>query len=298
MYLTMSKKLIVTTVLFLTIFFQIAIAAQTFSAKDFVQIKTQAQLANDTYIVTDDMASLLKQQGQTLLHQSTIAGSQVSYFLTKIDDVQTIAIRGTANVENVMLDLDVALQLDTKLNILLHKGFSSGAYAVYQDVKPHLLADKPIHITGHSLGGAISVVLAMYLTQDGYQVPQVITFGQPKVTNVAGSNKFKDLPLIRVVTPQDIVPLVPPLSPLQIKDMDIYWHMGEEVILIEEQQYSLTNGLKSMLRATKFTSSIPSEKNLIAHNMGTYLRLIDQLAESAEEVPYKTEISVFGFSLD
>jgi len=275
-----------------------SLCQSAFAAQDFVQIKNQAQLANDTYLITDNLTNILKQQGQTLVHQNTIAGSQVSYFLSTKGNMQTIAIRGTANVENVMLDLDVELQQDIKLNILLHKGFSSGAAAIYQDVKPHLIAEQPIHITGHSLGGAISVVLAMYLKQDNYLVPQIITFGQPKVTNVAGAKQYADLPLIRIVTPKDIVPLVPPLSPLQIKNMDIYWHIGEEVILMANQKYAQTNGLKSMLRATKFTSAIPSEQNLIAHNMGTYLDLIDLLIKSAEEVPYKTELNMFGFSLD
>jgi hypothetical protein len=32
--------------------------------------------------------------------------------------------------------------------------------------------------------------------------------------------------------------------------------------------------------------------------MGTYLGLIDQLIISAEQVPYKTQINLFGFSLD
>ena len=269
-----------------------------FAAPDFAEIKAQAKLSDDTYLVADTLAARLQKQGETLVHQQTLPLSQVSYFLSDNNGVQTIAIRGTANVENAILDLNVSLLPDPQLDIMLHQGFASAARAVYADVKPYLVADKPIHTTGHSLGGAIAVILAMYIKQDGYSLTQVVTFGQPKVTNVTGAAKFADLRLIRVVTLQDIVPLVPPLSPLQIKELDIYWHMGEEVILMENNEFAQTSGLKSMLRATKFTSAIPSEKNLNAHSMATYSHLIDQLQEKPKEVPYKMEINLFGFSFE
>ena len=269
-----------------------------FAEQDFNAIKSQAQLSDDTYLETDTLESRLQIQGPQLMHQSLISDSQVSYFLSTAKDVQTIAVRGTANLQNAMIDLTVSLQADPVLDIKLHQGFASAARAIYADMKPYLNKDQAIHITGHSLGGAIAVILGMYLQTDGYAVTQIITFGQPKVTNVTGAKKFDDLPLIRVVTLHDIVPLVPPISPLQIKNLDIFWHMGTEVILMGDKQYAETSGVKSALRATKFTTSIPSEKNLNAHKMTSYLARINDLLESPIEVPYKTDINLFGFSFD
>jgi len=292
----MLKSLTLLLSLALLSLFQFAFATQ-----DFAFIKEQARLADASYIDSSSNLSLeqqLTQEGYELVHQAVIPSSQVSYFLVQKDEVQTIAIRGTSNVENVILDLNLALQPDPKLNILLHQGFAAAARAVFEDVKPFLVANKTVQTTGHSLGGAVAVILAMYLTQDAYPLERVISFGQPKVTNVAGANKFDSLPLIRVVTPLDIVPLVPPLSPLQIQDLDIYWHMGEEVILMGNKAYAQTNGLKSMLRATKFTSALPNESNVLAHQMSTYNHLIDGLLLGAKEVPYKMQINVFGFSFD
>lgn len=268
------------------------------ASPDFSIIKSQAQLSNDTYLEANQLQSRLKTQNQTLVHQSIIPESQVSYFLSRANGIQTIAIRGTANLENVMLDLDLELKPDTALDIKLHQGFGSAAKAVYTDVKPYLNEKLPVHITGHSLGGAIAVILGLYLQQEDYAVTQIITFGQPKVTNVTGAKKYDLLPLIRVVTLNDIVPLVPPISPMQIRDLDIFWHIGEEVILMGDNKFSQTNGVKAMLRATKFTTSVPNEKNLIAHKMDTYLSLIDGLTQTATNVPYKTGISIFGFSFD
>lgn len=268
------------------------------ASPDFSIIESQAQLSNDTYLEANQLQSRLKTQNQTLVHQSIIPESQVSYFLSRANGIQTIAIRGTANLENVMLDLDLELKPDTALDIKLHQGFGSAAKAVYTDVKPYLNEKLPVHITGHSLGGAIAVILGLYLQQEDYAVTQIITFGQPKVTNVTGAKKYDLLPLTRVVTLNDIVPLVPPISPMQIRDLDIFWHIGEEVILMGDNKFSQTNGVKAMLRATKFTTSVPNEKNLIAHKMDTYLSLIDGLTQTATNVPYKTGISIFGFSFD
>lgn len=317
------KKIIIFTTLIVFNPIQLASAAQ-----DFANIQSLAILANTAYLekaaleteAQDEQTAISKTQNaqtkntptidelsledalqeaeQKLIHHTTIPESQVSYFVSQDNGVQTISIRGTANLENALLDLNVSLQADNDLNIMLHQGFASAAKAVYKDIQPYLDKNRPVQTTGHSLGGAIAVILAMYLEQDNYALSQVITFGQPKVTNVTGAKQFSTLPLTRVVTLNDIVPLVPPISPLQIKNLDIYWHMGEEVILMGNSEYAQTNGVKSMLRATKFASAIPSEKNLTAHKMTTYLGLIDEQVESPNEVPYKTNISLFGVSFD
>jgi hypothetical protein len=321
--LNLFKKIIIFTTLIVFNPIQLASAAQ-----DFAKIQSIAILADAAYLekaaleteAQEDQTAISKTQtsqnkniqaideqsledalqeaGQKLIHHTTIPTSQVSYFVSQYNGVQTISIRGTANLENALLDLNVSLQAVDDLNIMLHQGFASAAKAVYEDVQPYLDKKQSIQTTGHSLGGAIAVILAMYLEQDNYPLSHVITFGQPKVTNVTGAKQFSDLPLIRVVTLNDIVPLVPPISPLQIKELDIYWHMGEEVILMANGEYAQTNGVKSMLRATKFASAIPSEKNLTAHKMTTYLGLIDEQVESPNEVPYKTNISLFGVSFD
>ncbi|MCB2387170.1 lipase family protein [Thalassolituus alkanivorans] len=288
----MLRKLLTATLLYC---FLPAVQA----APDFAQLRIQAQLSGDTYLADSERESQLKQQGQTLIHQVTLADSQVSYFLSQGNGVQTIAIRGTANLANVMVDLDIEFQPDERLGITLHNGFRSAAEAVFNDVRPRLVAGMPVQITGHSLGGAIAVVLAMYLKHDtAMQITQVITFGQPKATNVTGADLYASIPLIRVVTQKDLVPLVPPLSPLQIKDLDVYWHMGEEIILLGGQQYSQTRGLKSMLRATKLSTALPDESNLQAHQIATYQTLIGELLQSAQEVPYQMEINLFGLSIN
>jgi hypothetical protein len=43
---------------------------------------------------------------------------------------------------------------------------------------------------------------------------------------------------------------------------------------------------------------MPSESNLNAHKMTTYLSLIESKLIDAKEVPYKTGLNVFGLSFD
>jgi len=47
-----------------------------------------------------------------------------------------------------------------------------------------------------------------------------------------------------------------------------------------------------MLRATKIFKSKLSEKNLLQHQMKTYLDTIQEKLDQAEEVPYKGDITV------
>lgn len=271
----------------------VLMCSSVWAQMDFHLIERFALLSNESYS-SGNHKRALQQQGHTLLTQKIMPGVEVNYFLTIQEGVQFITVRGTANLQNALVDIDVALIENPSLGVVVHQGFAKAASLIYDDVKPFLKTAMPVSTTGHSLGGAVAVVLAMMLEQDGYMLDKVVTFGQPKVTNVTGANQYSGLPLIRVVTPKDIVPLVPPLSPLQIKNLDIYWHMGKEIVLLGENQYSQLEGLKSMLRATKFTSSLPNEDNLNAHKMQTYLNQIANKREHSKLVPYSTGFGLFG----
>ena len=265
---------------------------------NFDNIKENALLSAAAYRTLDNASAVIAGTDYKLVHQATLEESGVSYFLARNSARQVLSFRGTSNLENVLVDLKVSLMLDSKLGIQLHRGFAETSSSVLKYLTPSLDKSIPIVITGHSLGGAVAVIVALYLQQEGYDVQQVVTFGQPKVTNVGGAASFNDLPLLRVVTVKDIIPLVPPISPLQLQDMDIYWHVGEEIILLPGQEYSSIRGIKSMLRATTFTSSLPDESNIKAHQMATYLDLINQKIPRSKEVPFKSGVNIFGFSLD
>ena len=151
------------------------------------------------------------------------------------DDHTEIAIRGTVNLEDWILDLDVRKEpLDYALpnGVLVHAGFLKSAKALLPQIFVELgsrgLA-KPIYVTGHSLGGAVASVIAYFLRREGYQVAAVYTFASPRVGNAKWRKVYtKALGDVsyRVIAAGDLVPLLPGL-------LDGYRHVGQEILLTE-----------------------------------------------------------------
>ena len=265
---------------------------------DWVELHESALLSAAAYLPADDTQLSVKPLGWTIETHNELAETAVQYYLASNSETQVLVVRGTANLENVLVDLDFQLKPHAALNIMLHQGFAEAAGAILNDARSKLDISKPIRTTGHSLGGAVAQILAMQLDALGFNVVNVITFGQPKVTNVAGVNAFEHIPLLRVVTPLDVVPLVPALSPMDVKNLDIYWHGGTELILMGQGKYAITGGLKSMLRATKFLNKVPDDTNAQAHEMQTYIALLAHTRAEAMQVPYKADLSIFGITID
>lgn len=274
----------------------VTLSASEKGSVDFIAIHKQASFARAAYEAEVNIRTFLESNNYTLTLYKTAPDIQISYFLAtnKHTRTQVISVRGTSNIENAMVDILLKLRVDQNTGIQLHEGFAFAAGQVYAELKPLLKADYIIRTTGHSLGGAVALILAMYLDADQFNIDQVITFGQPKVTNIAGANKISHINIIRVVTPLDVVPLVPPLDPLDINNLDVYWHAGKEVILLAENQYSILTGLDSMLRATKFTQQPFNQENIENHNMSVYLSMIDAKTKSSRLVPYKNDLNLFN----
>ena len=263
---------------------------------NFSVIKEYAGFSNATYKTETQIREFSSLKKYTLTHYSNIPEIEISYFLATNDTAKTqiIAVRGTSNIENAIVDIALKLTPDKLAGVRIHNGFSQAAQAIYKEIKPQLKTDYVISTTGHSLGGAVALILAMYLDIDKFNIGQVITFGQPKVTNIGGANKFQGLNIIRVVTPKDLVPLVPPLDPVDINNIDIYWHLGKEVLLLPENTYAILEGMSSMLRATRFTQEPLNENNLANHQMSLYLQLIDKKITHSKQVPFKNSLNLFN----
>ena len=122
--------------------------------------------------------------------------------------ITIIVIRGTANAENVQSDIDVRLVTDDDLGIRLHKGFRDASVTVMQGIDESSL-EKTVHVTGHSLGGAIAQIIGMWLHRKGHNV-QVFSYGSPKVSNeVLSSGQPTHWRVVRLSDPIPFTPIWP-----------------------------------------------------------------------------------------
>lgn len=201
---------------------------------------------------------------------------------------QEILIRGTANFRNALQDLEYTKVYDKKLGINLHKGFRKTAWAVYRDIQQYLKPGYKIYISGQSLGAAEALILAFYLIEDGYDVVKVIDFGQPKVTDWQGVQKYQKLNLLRIVDENDLVPLVPP-STVRYRN-NPYRHLGPELILLDGPYYCLLDEKRGEdKKVTDFQNILKLQgykQEIQEHLFPSYLKRLQDKLTNAILVPY------------
>lgn len=101
-----------------------------------------------------------------------------------------------------------------------HKGFTTALADIWDPVRTTVEAaleerDRPLWITGHSLGGALALLSAWLFRRRMVAVHQVHTFGAPMIGNRAACSAFdRELPgrIQRYVNGRDPVPKLPALS--------------------------------------------------------------------------------------
>lgn len=105
------------------------------------------------------------------------------------NDELIVSIRGTDELKDWkhnMLRWKTVYIGDSKV----HKGFFEHLDGVYEEINTHISDYNDITIIGHSLGGAVSLLLGSKLAStNAYKKYKVITYGSPRV----GDIKFKEL---------------------------------------------------------------------------------------------------------
>lgn len=217
-----------------------------------------------------------------------LAASEVRYFIVFDDGARTqdISVRGTSNLENVKVDAELSPQPDPVLNVHLHSGFARASKELVQGLSRHLRDDYRTTITGHSLGGAVAAITGMYLEAGGYPLTAIRTFGQPKVTNLAGARKMQDLPIIRFVNGTDPVADVPPL--LSVTDTNwLYTHFGPEVMLWTGNRYIYLEKHQALGTAVVSFWSNLGDHVVTEHQMAQYLGALERQQEQSVEIRFE-----------
>jgi hypothetical protein len=194
---------------------------------------------------------------------------------------QWVVVRGTANLLNAVEDADYAKVLAPALGIEVHQGFFDDAQAVWSFARPLLKPGLETRITGHSLGGALALLIGMRLHAEGFPVGRIVTFGQPKVTNEAGVDRFRDLPLLRIVNHDDPVPLLP-WETRGAASEGFFRHLGSELWLTDRGTWEFFDEPQAEKYVlTSFAARVGRE-NPLEHEMARYLAKLEALAGSGK----------------
>lgn len=196
-----------------------------------------------------------------------------------------IAFRGTElNLQDIKTDINCN-KIEVPNIGFVHQGFWEALNAVLNDillfVKDHH-QQKEILITGHSMGGALAVLLGTYLQANNIHRFQVFTFGSPRCLSWKTAKKVDALIHNKVflfINSVDIVPRVPFL-------LMGFGHIGKVFFLDSKAKlYYDISYLRRLFLITKHilfrlayqTSfliffGILVNQSLKAHQMKTYLK--------------------------
>ncbi len=135
--------------------------------------------------------------------------------LVDFGDHIVLSFRGTeaTSIKDIKADAK-AISVGCKSGGRIHKGFRDAFDEVALDIQTELNKDehcnKPLFITGHSLGGALATIAAKKLTHRA-GISACYTFGSPRVGDEDWVSSMKT-PLYRVVNAADCVTMLPPGS--------------------------------------------------------------------------------------
>ena len=176
---------------------------------------------------------------------------EVAFEVKQEGGISIIVIRGTANDANVLSDVDVRLVSDARTGIRLHKGFRDAAVTIMQIIDTTKTLEHTVHVTGHSLGGAVAQIIGMWLHKRGKNV-QIYSYGSPKVSDqvLSGGQPTH----WRVVRLSDPIPFTPPWpyshTGLFIDSQDLDWGADNDNGLISQTD-GLTHAIAKYVETLK-----------------------------------------------
>ena len=187
-----------------------------------------AQRCNDCY---HDHETFKREYGsQVEAGEFPVSGLRIYLDADPKGGAQWVILRGTANLPDVIEDLEFVGDTEHELGIHVHSGFDKSLQECLPWLIQRLDRTRPVWVTGHSLGGAVAELLIATLDHRGFKDVSGITFGQPKVTDSRGVERLAHLRLLRVVHEDDPVPMLPPVF-VEMGEIGIYHHSGPELLV-------------------------------------------------------------------
>ena len=131
-----------------------------------------------------------------------------------------------------------------------HRGFLDALEMIWQPLFTAVdqalkTKERPLWITGHSLGGALALLTAWRFQRGFLAVHEIVTFGAPMIGNETASKAFEQAfsgKIFRYVDLEDVVPHLPSVSLLA----NAYTHCLNEVPLSAAQAAAAAAGLEAL----------------------------------------------------
>jgi len=140
-------------------------------------------------------------------------GTDTQAFITHHDEIILIAVRGTASGADGLRDIDAEQVPFVEGVGKAHQGFYNAFKAMHKFAQSYLSqfhSGQKVIVCGHSLGGAIALLLAEALRRDSNEYDVLLyTYGSPRAADEVFVKGAAALPHHRIVNNDDPVPSVP-----------------------------------------------------------------------------------------
>lgn len=241
-----------------------------------------AQAADCAYETNRDvMRAWLLQQGQTNVQFFDQPGTNTQAFLSWGNGVALLAFRGTEqNLTDWTTDakFDAADASAHGLPGKIHHGFADAFESIWPSLLTAINQLKGqrvlLHVTGHSLGGALATLAALRLARlRTFPVQSVHTYGSPRVGDQTFVREFDTTfsgRSFRIVNNEDLVTRIPPRE-------SSYEHVSEIIYIDEAGRIQrdigywyrflnfVTNALEDLKKALQTTVKDHSMKLYCGH---------------------------------
>ena len=204
-----------------------------------LEAKYLLSLSNLVYSGAEYAASLLR---LSYVKVVPVAHNGSECLLVLTESKIMVVFQGTADAVDVVRGLSFGLKKVSGGRV--HEGFLE-AYRQVEDkmldamenLNPHRVY--PVHVTGHSLGGAMAAQAILALKVRGHIIADSFVFAAPKVGDPQWSAMFKSLgmPLYNIVHNLDVVPMLPPF--LRYKTAGTRLYLSNEGVFSDSRKYSL-----------------------------------------------------------
>lgn len=251
---------------------------------DFALLNKMARFSKIAYSCAMKAKSFGAEQGYLQYEYLDRDGAQCHIFGSDADII--FAFRGTEKRKDG--DIRASLNFWKQVSLIngserVHGGYFEEYNAIhhaleykYPDensfITIDVLKNKKVYFTGHSLGGALATIACSRLFPDTDN--ELITFGSPRVGNIAFSKMLKHIPHKRVVNNNDIVCNTPPR-------LMNFRHHGDKIYINRLQKIQLNPTFKDVVFDRLYGLLTGLRDPISDHKIDEYLRVIEGQSHEA-----------------